>query len=197
MGHHHFTSATPRSGETSRLAVSDAERIRPPAVSRLNSQTPRLPAAKAIPRSDGQFREKPRKTPILRGVSLACTSIRQQDVARAPRPCCKAEAALPHREKPCKPRVPWYPHPVLHPAQASILQTRRPRSLPRPDLHTHDDHLNPPARGVRRRQQRTHSYSDYRPAPKTGSRSMPGRSAAVRSRRFSIDFTKLRLNSLP
>ena len=64
-------SASPRSGETSRLAVSDAGRIRPPAVSRLNSQTPRLPAAKAIPRSDGQLREKPRKTPIPRGLSLA------------------------------------------------------------------------------------------------------------------------------
>ena len=140
---------------------------------------------------------KPRKTPILRGVSLACTSIRQQDVARAPRPCCKAEAALPHREKPCKPRVPWYPRPVLHPAQVSILQTRRPRSHSRPDLHTHDNHLNTLALGVRRRQQRTHSYSDYRPAPKTGSRSMPGRSAEVRFRRFSIDFTKLRLNSSP
>ena len=63
-------SASPRSGETSRLAVSDAGRIRPPDVNRpiphLNSQTPGLPAATAIPRSDGPFREKPRKTPLPR-----------------------------------------------------------------------------------------------------------------------------------
>ena len=37
--------------------------------------------------------------------------------------------------------------------------------------------------------------ASYRPAPKIGSRLMPGKSAAVRLRRFSIALTNLRLNS--
>ena len=67
----HDDSASPRSGETSRLAVSDAGRIRPPAVYRpfplLNSQTPRLPAAKAIPVPMGSSAKSPVKRPF-RGV---------------------------------------------------------------------------------------------------------------------------------
>ena len=63
-------SASPRSGETSRLAVSDAGRIRPPAVYRpfplLNSQTPRLPAAKAIPVPMSSSAKSPTKRPFRR-----------------------------------------------------------------------------------------------------------------------------------
>ena len=66
----HDDSASPRSGETSRLAVSDAGRIRPPA---FRASTPKLQdfGSDSNPRPDGQFREKPRKTPIPRGLSLA------------------------------------------------------------------------------------------------------------------------------
>ena len=78
-------SASPRSGETSRLAVSDAERIRPPAVYRpfplLNSQTPRLPAAKAIPVPMSSSAKSPVKRPF-RGV---CPSPRSTGVAPLPR----------------------------------------------------------------------------------------------------------------
>ena len=74
------SSASPRSGETSRLAVSDAGRIRPPAVYRpfplLNSQTPRLPAAKAIPVPMSSSAKSPVKHPF-RGVCPSPRSIKR------------------------------------------------------------------------------------------------------------------------